>query len=153
MKITWSGFMFGDPFHIRYLDNFSNSLIFLERSFMLTFPMAYLAFLYFSTLIWSWDPERWPTPFLISPILLLTLKMWFPYCSYCQTSLRYSNLINIQGDTLITTLDLHVLPNFTTTTVFHVHRLKQFLLTCELFLPERLPSGATIINRRWCYNY
>ena len=39
--------MFGDPFHIRYLDNFSNSLVFLESSFMLTFPMAYLAFLYF----------------------------------------------------------------------------------------------------------
>ena len=38
--------MFGDPFHIRYLDNFSNSLIMLERSFMLTFPMTYLAFLY-----------------------------------------------------------------------------------------------------------
>ena len=38
--------MFGDPFHIRYLDKFSNSLILLERSFILTFPMAYLAFLY-----------------------------------------------------------------------------------------------------------
>ena len=30
---------------------------------------------------------------------------------------------------------------------------KQIFLTCEFFLPERLPSGATIINRRWCYNY
>ena len=39
--------MFGDPFHIRYLDNFSNFLILLERSFILTFTMAYLAFLYF----------------------------------------------------------------------------------------------------------
>ena len=38
--------MFGDPFHIRYLDNFSNSLILLERSFILTFPMAYLAFFF-----------------------------------------------------------------------------------------------------------
>ena len=37
--------MFGDPFHIRYLDDFSNSLIMLERSFMLTFTMVYLAFL------------------------------------------------------------------------------------------------------------
>ena len=44
---SWSGFMFGDTFHIRYLDNFSNSLIILERSFMLTFLMAYLDFLYF----------------------------------------------------------------------------------------------------------
>ena len=39
--------MFGDPFQISYLDNFSNSLILLERSFILKFPMAYLAFLYF----------------------------------------------------------------------------------------------------------
>ena len=47
MKITRSGFMFGGPFQIRYLDNFSNSLIFLEKSFKLTFTMAYLAFLNF----------------------------------------------------------------------------------------------------------
>ena len=39
--------MFGDPFHIRYLGFFSNSLILLEKSFILTFTMAYLAFLYF----------------------------------------------------------------------------------------------------------
>ena len=43
--------MFGDPFHIRYPDNVSNSLIFLERSFMLTFQMAYLSFLYFFDLV------------------------------------------------------------------------------------------------------
>ena len=90
MKITWSGFMFGDPFHIRYLDNFSNSFVLLESSFMLTFQMAYLAFLYFSTLLWYWEPERLPTPFLISSILIFTLKMWSPSCSDCQTSLRYS---------------------------------------------------------------
>ena len=47
MKITRNGFMFGDPFQIRYLDNFSNSLILLENSFILIFPMAYLDFLYF----------------------------------------------------------------------------------------------------------
>ena len=34
-------------FHIRYLDLFSNYLILLESSFMLTFLMAYLDFLYF----------------------------------------------------------------------------------------------------------
>ena len=59
----------------------------------------------------------------------------------------------IQGDTLVTTLDLLVLPNFLTTTVFHVRRQKQILLTCEIFLSERLPSGVTMINRQWCYNY
>ena len=50
MIVAWSGLMFADPFHIRYLDNFSKYLIMLERSFMLTFPMAYLAFLYFFVL-------------------------------------------------------------------------------------------------------
>ena len=59
----------------------------------------------------------------------------------------------VQGDTLVTTLDLLVFPNFATTTIFHAHRLKQIFLTCELFLPEHLPNGATIINIRWCYNY
>ena len=50
---------------------------------------------------------------------------------------------------LITIIDLPMLPNIAQTTVSHVHRLKQILLlTCELFLPERLPSGATMINRR-----
>ena len=62
-------------------------------------------------------------------------------------------LWDIQGDGLVTTLDLLVFPNFSTTTIFHVHRLKQIFLTCELFLLELLPSGATMINRRWCYNY
>ena len=30
---------------------------------------------------------------------------------------------------------------------------RKIFLTCELFLPERLLIGATMINRRWCYNY
>ena len=60
---------------------------------------------------------------------------------------------DIQGEDLVTILDLLVFPNLLTTTIFHVHRLKQIFLTCELFLPERLPSVATMINRRWCYNY
>ena len=145
MKITWSGFMFGDTFHIRYFDNFSNSLIFLERSFMLTFPMAYLAFFVFSTLIWSWDPERLPTPFLISPIysedvvsilfglsnfseIFKVTHLWLPLISLCFLTLRR--------------------PQF-----FHVYRLKQILLTCEIFLPERLPSGETMINIQLFYNY
>ena len=42
--------------------------------------------------------------------------------------------------------------NIATTTIFHVHRQKEIFLTCVFFLPERLPSGATMINRRWCNN-
>ena len=60
---------------------------------------------------------------------------------------------DIHGDDLVTNLDLLVFPNFLTTTIFHVHRLKQIFLTCELSLPERFLSGATMINRRWCYNW
>ena len=55
--------MFGDHFHIRYLDNFSNSLIMLERSFMLKFPMAYLAFLYFYALALALKPREVINPF------------------------------------------------------------------------------------------
>ena len=58
---------------------------------------------------------------------------------------------NVQGDILVTTLDLSVFTNIVTTTIFHVHSWELFF-TYERFLPERLPSGATMINRRWCYN-
>ena len=34
--------------------------------------------------------RRLPTPFLVSPIFPLTLKMWFPSCSDCQFFLRHS---------------------------------------------------------------
>ena len=55
---------------------------------------------------------------------------------------------------LLTIFDLFMFPNIALITVSHVHRHKQILLlTCELFLSERLPSGATMINRRWCNNY
>ena len=88
----------------------------------------------------------------------LLLYFWLWRCGFHLVQIvnllwDIQNLINIQGDTLVTNLDLLVFPNFVTTTVFHVHRLKNILLACELFLSERLPSGATMINRRWCYNY
>ena len=57
-----------------------------------------------------------------------------------------------QGDVLFTALDLLVFPIFATNIFFHFHRQKKIFLTCGLFLPEPLPSGATMINRRWCYN-
>ena len=106
---------------------FSNSLISFERFFSLTFLMAYLAFLY-QFLFWLW---------ICGFYIVQTVK------------LRW----DIQGDDLVTTFDLLVFPNFAMTTIFHGHRLKQIFLTCELFLPEHLPSGETMINRRWCYNY
>ena len=47
MKVAVSWIMFGDPFHIRYFANFLKLFVIFERHFLLTFPMAYLAFLYF----------------------------------------------------------------------------------------------------------
>ena len=41
---------------------------------------------------------------------------------------------NVQGDDIFANLDLLMLPNFEMTTIFHVHRLKQIFLTCELSL-------------------
>ena len=63
---------------------------------------------------------------------------------------------DVQGGVLITILDISVFPNIATTTIFHVNSCEltkcELFLTCEIFLLERLPSGATMINRRWCYN-
>ena len=147
MIVAWSGLMFGDPFHIRYLENISNSLIILERSFMLTFPMAYLAFFIFRPCFGiesqsGYQPLSWSPQF----------PFWLWRCGFHLVQ-TVKILLDIQGDNLVTTLYLLVFPNFATTTFFHVHRQKQILLTYEIFLPERLPSGATMINRRWCYNY
>ena len=62
--------------------------------------------------------------------------------------------MRFQGDTLITILDISMLPKIALATVSHVHRFKQILLlTCKLFLPELLPSGSTMINRRWANNW
>ena len=139
---------------IRYLDNFFQTLWFCWKvpSYW-HFRWHTLPFHIFSTLLWSWEPERLPTPFLIPPILLWLWRCGFHLVQIVKLLWDIQNIINILGDTLVTTLDLFVFPNIALTTVFHVHRLKQILLTCELFLPERLPSGATMINRRWCYNY
>ena len=57
---------------------------------------------------------------------------------------------DVQVDDLVTILDLPVFPNFALTTILQVHRKKKIFLTCELFFPEHLPSGSTMINRRWC---
>ena len=63
---------------------------------------------------------------------------------------------NVQGDVLVTTLDISVFTNITTTTIVHVHSCEltkcELFLTCELSPQECLLSGATMINRRWLYN-
>ena len=46
-------------------------------------------------------------------------------------------------------INISMFPNITTTKIIHVYRCE--ITKCELFLPEHLPSGATTINMRWCY--
>ena len=72
----------------------------------------------------------------------------------CDSCLVHNSKLQqyFQGDLLVTTLDLPVFHNIDTNTIFHVHSLKSFP-TCELFLPERLPCWANMINRQWCYNF
>ena len=143
--------MFGCSFQISYLNNFSNSLIFLEKSFILTFPMAYLDFLYFFDLALFLRARAVTNPFPDLSNSTLdsedVVSILFRPSNFSEI---LKNIINIQCDTLVTTL---VFRNFATITVSHVHRRKQILITYDFLLPERLPSGENLINRRWCYNY
>ena len=63
----------------------------------------------------------------------------------------------IEGNWLVTTLDISMFSNIKMTTNFHVHSWEltkcELFLTCEHFLPERLLSGATMINIWLCYNW
>ena len=78
--------------------------------------------------------------------------LWSVFLTYIAPSLRPLFLsatlqyIMDQVYVLLTILDIHVFPNIATTPIFHVQR-------CELFLLERLKSGATMINIQWCYNW
>ena len=50
----------------------------------------------------------------------------------------------LQGEVIVATPDILVFPNIAMNTIFHVHGQEQISLTYELFLPERLPGGATM---------
>ena len=75
---------------------------------------------------------------------------WFWRCDFCIVhTAKFQR--DVQGDVLLTILNLPMFPNILTSTIFHVHRCE--LTRCELSLPERLPRVATMINGRWCYNW
>ena len=57
---------------------------------------------------------------------------------------------DFQSGELITILNLYVFTSIATNTISLVHGFE--LTYCEFFLPERLLSGANMINRHWCYN-
>ena len=155
MKVAGSCLMFGDPFLIRHFPNFLKRFDNL-RKVLLTdisdgIPCLFVFWQpYFSLSSQSgYQPLSWSFQF----------SFWLWKCGFhlvqiIKLLLDFQNLIHIQSDTLITILDIFMFPNIVLTTVSHVHRLKQILLlTCELFLPELLLSGSTMINRRWCNNY
>ena len=80
----------------------------------------------------------------------MTLKVW----SYSFTDFHILKRC-LRWHTF-TTLDLYVFTKLTTTTIFHVQSWEltkcKLFLTCKLLLPQRFPSGPTIINRPRCYN-
>ena len=148
MIVSGSWLMFGYLLHIRYPENFlklfDNIRKVLNDDISDGIPCLFVSLRpYFGLQSQSgYEPLSWSLQF----------SFWLWRCGFhiVQT---VKLCWDIQGDDLVTTLDLLVFPKLETTTTFHVHRLKQIFLTCELSLPERLPSGATMINRRWCYNY
>ena len=73
-----------------------------------------------------------------------TILFWIWICDF---HILQTNKIQryVHGDVLLTIFDIPVFTNIATTAIFHVHQ-------CEIFLSKCLPSGATMINRRWCYN-
>ena len=113
MKVAGSWLMFGDPFHRKYLAKFLKLLDNLQRTFSLTFPMAYLAFLYFCGLTLVLKSRAVTNPFPDLP------NFTFDSEDVVLILFRLSNVSEIFK------VDLLVFPNFATTKIFHVHRLKQ----------------------------
>ena len=147
MIVAGSWLMFGDPFHIRYLANFLKLFDNLQKVLLPDIsdgiPWLFVFFRPYLVL----KSQRGYQPLCWSP----QFYFWLWRCGFHLVQ-TVKLCWDIQGDTLVTTPDLLMFPNFATTTIFHFHRLKQILLTCKHLLPELLPSGATMINRRWCYN-
>ena len=116
----------------------------MKRSFLLTFPMAYLAFLFMWT-CFGLDTQRINEPLSWSSLIISWL---WRYDFHLVQTVKFQR--DVQCDILVTNLDLSVFPNIFTTTKFHVHNWEltkcEIYLTCELFLPECLSSGATMIS-------
>ena len=154
MKITRSGFMFGDPFQIRYLDNFFKLFDFVGKVLHTDISDGIPCLFIFFRPCFSLEIQSGYQP--LSWSLLFYFWLWrcgFHLVQIVKFLWDFQNIIHVQSDTLINILDIFMFPNIALTTVSNVHRHKQIFLTCELFLPERLPNGATMINRRWRYNY
>ena len=117
-KVPWQFFklfdFFGKVIHTDISDGIPCIFVFFWPCFGLESQSGYQPL--------SWSPQ---------------FSFWLWICGFHPVQ-TVKLLWDIQGDTLVTTPDLLVFPNFATTTIFHVHRLKQIFLTCKIFLPERL---------------
>ena len=136
--------MFGPIPHITLIRQFSNFLIIFERYFILTLVMAYLAF----SPLWPFNViqmHKGNQPLSWSSQIIFWLQRYDFYLVHTAKFQR-----DVQCDILTTILNIPMFTNIKTTTIFHVHRCE--LTNCKRFLSERLPSGSTMINIRWCYN-
>ena len=113
MKITWSGFMFGNTFHIRYLEMFfklfDNFVKVLHDDISDGIPFLYVFFRPcfgigsqsgYQPLSWSSQFFFWLWRFGFR--IVQTVKLFW----------------DVQGEDLVTTLDILVFPNFAATTIF-----------------------------------
>ena len=155
MKITQSGFIFGCPFLMRYLNKIFKLFDFVGKVLHTDIYDGIPCLFIFCRPCLGLESKSGYQPLSWS----LHFYFWLWRCGFHLVHIvkflwDFQNLVHVQSDTLITILDLSMFPNIELTTVSYVHRHKQTLiLTCELLLPERLPSGATMINRQWGNNY
>ena len=155
MKITQSGFMFGCPFQMRYLNKIFKLFDFVGKFLHTDIPDGIPCLFTFCWPCFGLEIQSGYQSLSWS----LHFYFWLWRCGFHLVQIvkllwDFQNLVHVQSDTLITILDLSMFLNIALTTFSHAHRNKQILLlTCERFLPERLPSGATMINRQCCNNY
>ena len=145
IKLTFGGFMFGPLPHITLIKQIFKLLDNLWK-ILHTDISNCIPFLF----LFLWPCNGLDTQRGIQPLSWYSLIIFWLW--RCDFHLFHATKFqrDVQGDVLITILNLRVFPNIATTTIFHVYRCE--LAQCENFLPERLPSGATTINRRCCCN-
>ena len=159
MKETQSGFMFGCLLQMRYLNKSFKLFDFVGKVLHADISYGIPCLLYFCDLDFVWKPREVTNPF---PDLSI-----FTFDSEDVVSIL-SRLPNFSENFKISYIFLHAFKvtssslslifqfflKIALATVSPIHRFKKImLLTCKIFLPESLPSGATMINRRWGNNY
>ena len=135
--------MFGTLLHIilisQLLKLFDNIWKILHTDISNGIPFIFLFFWPYNGL----DIQRGNKPLYLS----LQVIFWLWRCDFhIVQNTKFQQ--DVQGDVLLTNLNLSVFPDITTTTIYHVNMCE--LTKCELYLPERLPIVSTMIYRWWC---